>query len=216
MAPKPDQFYSKKIGGYLDEHEDDEDEAFGMGKMSLGGLGGANKGLGGIGGTNKGLGGIGKSNIGTLGKSKPSLSLSGLGASTSKGFGKADDSSDKLVQIISSNNARLVESLGDIAKKNEKAIIKVVEYLEHLSNVTLHGFAKILEADKGEEGAQKSLEIIIQNLDEQVSQTENKVYVIIPGYEGGTEDIDVSELIKDKDVSVCTSISEVVKLVGQD
>ena len=232
MAPKLDQFYAKKVGGYFDEHDEDGDgdDSFGLEKMSLGGLGGlgglSSGGLGGLGSSSGGLGGL--SGLGGLGKSSGGLGSksnigaksktgAGLFASTSKGFGapKTDDSS--LAQIISSNNAQIVESINNVAKKNEAAMQKIAEYLERLSEATLSGFMKLLEEDKSDEGAHKSLELILQQIDEGVSETKGKVFIIMPGYEADPEEeVDINELIKDKEVHYCASVSDVVKLVGQE
>jgi hypothetical protein len=224
MAPKLDQFYARKVGGYFDEHDEDADDAFGLEKMSLGGLGGlgglsSSGGLGGLSGSGglSGLGGLGKGLGSKSNISAKSKTGTGLFASTSKGFGapKTDDSS--LAQIISSNNAQLVESINNVAKKNEAAMQKIAEYLERLSETTLSGFMKLLEEDKSDEGAHKSLELIMQQIDEGVSETKGKVFIIMPGYETDPEEeVDINELIKDKEVHYCASVSDVVKLVGQE
>jgi hypothetical protein len=179
--------------------------------MTLGGLG--SKSL-------KGLGGIGKSSIGTLGKGKGPPLNTGIFGNTSKisaAPAKTDNSAEKLAEVISASNACLVESMSRIAKKNEEGIGKIIEYLEHMSSLTLQGFTKLIETEKSEEGAPKSLEIIIQNLDEQVSMAANKAFVIIPGHESDAEEeVDIDKLLEGKDVSVCANISDVVKLVGNN
>lgn len=205
MATKRNQLFKQKFEEYMGDDGFDDDISVGSGSAASGrGLGGltgmrpAGRGLGGLSG-GRGLGGLG-------GLGKPhTLPSFKLPAAEPRAV-----AAEPPAAALDGAFKNFTLEVGKIQTKNTEAMKGISTFLKELTEHVLEGFKEVSNRlNQPRDEMQESLDAMIKNIDEEIAAKDDVVYIIIPGHKTNTVTTDdAAELIKNKNVKVVGSISQ--------